>query len=217
MKVTWTRPDQIPAIQRWGVLPLYFAGAGLAGGVLGAAASLPWSNLLWISRRDFIVLWAILGGGLGLGVGISVVLSRRAWVGILAAPLLAFLGTLCGAAIRLSLRGDFALASSLWEEGRRVFEPFWSILILAPALLMSLAHRCVLRLGPSNVWVLLLIPAGVATVWGVALDLCWRPSGSWSDRQLMPSAVLQFGLFGALQSLGMLAAQKFSGRAGEGA
>ncbi len=73
---------------KWHTAPILLAFAGALGGVLDAMLS----QVVMGEYGDTKEACAWIGGGIGLGIGVSLCVSRRAWLGVGFAPVLGVAG-----------------------------------------------------------------------------------------------------------------------------
>jgi len=133
----WAGPADAPALKRWGMLPLVFAAAGAAGGVADALAS---EAIIGRYGGD-AESCAWIGGGIGLGIGAALSLSRRWWIGVPLAPFLGAAGYAMMAIVCNALHGErwFPRTKDLLEDG------FLSELAAVAAPVLVLGHLVWLR------------------------------------------------------------------------
>src|SRR5262245_48854484 len=87
---------------RWEIAPVLFALAGAAGGALDALLS----GVVMGRYGDKAGICAYIGGGIGLGIGCAMCLSRRFWLRVGAAPLLGVAGYFLLVCVASLIDGD---------------------------------------------------------------------------------------------------------------
>ena len=135
--IPWGGPSDAPALQRWGVLPVVFAAAGAAGGAADALVS----EAIIGNYGSEVVGCAWIGGGIGLGVGAALALSRRAWIGVPLAPVLGAAGYLMAGITLSSLEGHPEFPSL----GNLSRDEFLKLLAAVAAPVLVFAHHLWLR------------------------------------------------------------------------
>jgi hypothetical protein len=119
------------------MLPLVFAAAGTAGGAADALAS----EAIIGNYGSEVVGCAWIGGGIGLGIGVALVLSRRAWIGVPLSPILGAAGYLMAGITFSSLEGrpEFPSLGNLSRD------EFLKLLAAVAAPVLVFAHHLWLR------------------------------------------------------------------------
>ncbi len=183
--------------RRLGVYHLVLGLAGAAGGALDAVVShVVEGNFLGTAGAC-----AWIGGGIGLGIGTTLALTRRWWAAIPLAPALGFLGYGVAGTLATVVEGR-----PEWPSlGELLNDEFACRLAAVAAPVLVLAHLLFLSVRGWKRGVL-------HGVWLYAVLGAISGSVFWyfynNDRSMLPTGLLNGAVYGQLQLLGMLTAHR---------
>lgn len=177
---------------RWEVVPVLFALAGAVGGALDAKLS---GVLMSREYGTMAAVCAYIGGGIGLGIGAAMCVSRRFWVRIGSAPFLGIVGYSVVVCLMCLVDGDRNL-----PDLKKMIGDEFALFLAAPAApVLVLAHHLHLRLRDRRV-----SPYASMPLYAILGAI----SGSvfWFKNEHFLAGLLDGALYGMGQHVAMMAA-----------
>jgi hypothetical protein len=176
---------------RWEFVPVLFALAGAVGGALDALLS-----QVVMGKYGSEAAWcAYIGGGIGLGIGCAMCLSRRFWVRVGSAPFLGVAGYFAAMCLMCLVDREKDIPGL-----NRLAEDVFARYLAAPAApILVLAHHLHLRLRDRGVSPVVSMPLYglLGAVSGSIFWFIWEP--------FFPG-LLNGALYGLCQHVAMMAA-----------
>ncbi len=176
---------------RWEFVPVLFAVAGAVGGALDAKLS----GIVMGKFGDEAVTCAYIGGGIGLGIGCAMCLSRRFWIRVGSAPVLGMAGYFAAVCLMCLVTGD-----KDFPQLNKIFQDGFAVHLAAPAApVLVVAHHFHLRLRDRGVSPYASMPL---------YALLGAISGSvfWFVMRPFFAGLLDGALYGVCQHVAMMAA-----------
>jgi hypothetical protein len=176
---------------RWEFVPVIFGLAGAAGGALDALLS----GVVMGKYGDTAGICAYIGGGIGLGIGGAMCLSRRFWVRLVAAPFFGVAGYFLLVCVSCLAGGDRDLPGL----GKLLEDEFARYLAAPAAPVLVAAHHFHLRLRDRG-----RSPYASMALYAVMGAI----SGSifWTQEGHVAAGLLDGALYGLCQHVGMIVA-----------
>lgn len=132
-------------MMRWESAPVVFAAAGALGG--GSDAVL--SQALIGRYGDEVWICSFIGGGIGLGIGAALSISKRVWVNVVAAPFLGVAGYMSAMSLyALISHSKLPALKHLLEDGFALY----LAAIAAPVLVVAHGRYLALPPGKAASW-----------------------------------------------------------------
>ena len=176
---------------RWEIVPVIFGLAGAVGGALDALLS----GVVMGEYGDAAGICAYIGGGIGLGIGSAMCVSRRYWVRLLLAPLFGAAGCFLMMCLSSLMAGHTDLPPL-----KRILTDEFAMYLGAPAAVVLVgAHHLSLRLCErrKSPFVGLAVYCGLGALSG---SLFWLREGH------LAAGLLNGALYGLCQHVAMMVA-----------